>query len=78
MAVYLTLPNVFMIEEGAPDKLQEEDGGQGCGGPCIEYLDREGLHEFLFRRRKDCGILQRFVEPKVKDASRFLFLAPSG
>lgn len=52
VAAWWTLPNVFI------------DGGGG-GGSSIEYLDKAGLHEFLFRRRKDCGILQRFVEPKV-------------
>jgi hypothetical protein len=60
VAAYLTLPNVFMEEETS---LKSDPEGEG--GSSIEYLDRQGLHEFLYRRRKDCGILQRFVEPKV-------------
>lgn len=79
MAAYLTLPNVFTEEIGLHKPLPgTKKGGSGSsnsssggdagddadgGGSCIEYLDAEGLHEFLFRRRKDCGILQRFVEP---------------
>ena len=68
VAAYLTLPNVFMEEEISLNKpLPSKDEAAGGGGAsCIEYLDMEGLHHFLFRRRKDCGILQRFVEPKVQ------------
>lgn len=71
MAAYLHLPNVFMEEEASPsksaaaDQHRDDDEEEGGGGSCIEYLNRQGLHELLFRRRKDCGILQRFVEPKV-------------
>lgn len=69
VAAWWTLPNVFVEEEAANlyRKLEQQDGvSGGGGGSSIEYLDKAGLHEFLFRRRKDCGILQRFVEPKVQ------------
>ena len=48
----------------------EEDGGRddslGKNKPLtIEYLDRNGLTDFLYKRReRSNGILQRFVEPK--------------
>jgi hypothetical protein len=30
----------------------------------VEFLDRNGLNEFLYKRKKHNGILQRFIEPK--------------
>ena len=38
---------------------------QGTKSTSIEYLDRNGLHDFLYNRWKEnSGILQRFIEPK--------------
>ena len=46
---------------------QEEDPETGVIPPStVEYLDREGLNQFLYNRPKETsnGILQRFIEPK--------------
>lgn len=52
-----------------PDTEEDVPGeGDGCVGTktTIEYLDRDGLQDFLFscQRERSDGILQRFIEPK--------------
>ncbi|GMH46716.1 hypothetical protein TrRE_jg5169 [Triparma retinervis] len=43
----------------------EVDDEAGTTSTSIEYLDRKGLHDFLYNRWKEnSGILQRFIEPK--------------
>ena len=43
----------------------EVDDETGSTSTSIEYLDRKGLHDFLYNRWKEnSGILQRFIEPK--------------
>ncbi|KAJ8607179.1 hypothetical protein CTAYLR_007334, partial [Chrysophaeum taylorii] len=45
--------------------ISETSEQQGAVKTSIEYLDRKGLHDFLYNRWKENnGILQRFVEPK--------------
>ena len=44
-----------------------KEGAEDTAGVqlCVEYLDQASLDSFLFQRKKEeCGILQRFVDPK--------------
>jgi len=43
---------------------QPKDDGDGVQ-LCVEYLDQASLENFLYNRKKEeCGILQKFVDPK--------------
>jgi len=70
----LTLPNAFREDDNqfvsaqpaassssslpAPGAAGNDDDAR------IDYLDRAGLHRFLFNRSEDCGLLQQFIEPQ--------------
>ncbi|CAM9289274.1 unnamed protein product, partial [Ectocarpus fasciculatus] len=45
--------------------LKDEDSTVGTSNRKIEFLDRQGFHDFLYNRfDQSNGILQKFVEPK--------------
>eukprot|EP00624_Nannochloropsis_granulata_P001013 evm.model.NODE_14596_length_8023_cov_27.736881.4 len=73
VAYYLTLPNAFREDDdqhfSAPSAASSSSlAAPGAAGndddARIEYFDRAGLHNFLFNRSKDCGLLQQFIEPQ--------------
>lgn len=80
VAYYLTLPNAFREDEDPPIPVQSPrvlptstDAPTSASSSTtpghdddarIEYFDRAGLHRFLFNRSKDCGLLQKFIEPQ--------------
>ncbi len=53
---------------------EESTGEDDAMHTTIEYFDKKGLHDFLYKREKvNNGVLQRFIEPKVSLSLLSLF-----